>query len=282
MISLTLKDKLAILIINFLFGLRHFKGRLFAVRLLLRFTSVSPSKYGPVIRVRKDDVTNKLSIFAGYGNEIPDQIRKLGPNDVFLDIGANTGVFSLVASDIVKEGFVIAFEPNPWTFADLCFNIRTNKRGNVIALNLAISNADKLYVIEHNKAHSGATSLKLPYVRPTTPLDPGTEHLVVAIKPENLKVLLDVTSHRRIGIKIDVEGHELNVLQGLSEAGLLDRTDWVIVEIDQNNLDRYEASISDIYDMMRENNFSPLKGENTSEHYDEIFSHGSELSPPLC
>ena len=59
------------------------------------------------------DFTNTASLLGYYGDEIPDQIRKLASHDVFIDIGANTGVFSLVACDIVKDGFVFAFEPIP-------------------------------------------------------------------------------------------------------------------------------------------------------------------------
>ena len=102
---------------------------------------------------------------------------------------------------------------------------------------------------------SGGTSLKTRSVSraligsptrkgPLAPINSSDEHLIVAIAPQNLEPLLEVTRERRIGIKIDVEGHEHNVLQGLFKAGLLDRTDWVIVEIDEKNLRRHNASIS--------------------------------------
>ena len=84
-------------------------------------------------------------------------------------------------------------------------------------------------------------------------------------------MLLDLTRDKRIGLKIDVEGHEFNVLQGLQKAGLLSRASWAIVEIDESHLERHEASVSDIYEMMSDIDFVPAKGPNTSAHYDEIF-----------
>ena len=271
MSPLGIKDTSVASVIRFLFRRRRFKGRNFAIRLLLRIASVAPSRYGPLLRVRMLDFTNTASLLGYYGDEIPDQIRKLASHDVFIDIGANTGVFSLVACDIVKDGFVFAFEPNPHTFADLSSNILANGRSNIVGLNLAISGVSQLFAIKHNRAHSGGTSLKKLRKGPLAPINSSDEHLIVAIAPQNLEPLLEVTRERRIGIKIDVEGHEHNVLQGLFKAGLLDRTDWVIVEIDEKNLRRHNASISDIYELMRNIGFSPSKGERFSEHYDEIF-----------
>ncbi len=258
-------------LIRFLFGLGQFRGRNRIVRLLLRTTSVAPSRYGPLLRVRRYDSTNNASIFGSYGNEISDQIRRLRPDDVFIDIGANSGVFSLVASDVVRDGHVFAFEPNPRTFCDLCFNLRINGASNIVALNLAVSDVGRLLKIRHDPTHSGGTSLIMPQDRAGSIPQSNNEHLSVAIEPGKLDALVDVIHKRHLGIKVDVEGHEYNVLRGLCQAGLLKCADWAIVEIDQNHLDRYQASITDIYILMRDSGFSPTKGENHASHYDEIF-----------
>jgi len=265
------RDKFFISIIRFLFKIRPIKGRNLVIRSLLPLASIAPSAYGPLLRVRSRDFTNRASIFGFYGSEIPNQIRKLGSGDVFFDIGANTGIFSLVASDIVKPGFVFAFEPDPETFSDLCFNIQANGKRNVVALNLAISNATHLFTITHNPAHSGLASVKRPRNGTVAEISRVEEHIVVGIEPQRLEMLRDLTRDRRIGIKIDVEGHEFNVLQGLQKAGLLDRASWVIVEINEHHLGRHEASASDVYEIMRINDFVPAKGLDISAHYDETF-----------
>ena len=178
----------------------------------------------------------------------------------------------LLASDVVKDGFVFAFEPNSDIFSDLCFNIQANSKKNVVALNLAISDSNQLFKIKHNPAHSGGAFLQKLQSGAVAQIDPADEQLVVAVEPKNLEMLLEMTRDRRIGLKIDVEGHEFNVLHGLQNAGLLGRASWVIVEIDKIHLERHEASVSDIYEMMSDIDFVPAKGPNTSAHYDEIFS----------
>ena len=55
------------------------------------------------------------------------------PGDVVYDIGANVGVFSLIAAaNLGGDGTVVAFEPGFATFARLCENIRLNNFTRVI------------------------------------------------------------------------------------------------------------------------------------------------------
>lgn len=258
-------------LIRLLWRKRQFKGRIRLIMELLKITPVAPSKYGPLIRVRRHDFTNRVSIFGSYGDEIPEQIRTLSPDHVFMDIGANAGIFSLIASDIVSDGFVFAFEPNPRTYRDLCFNIDANDASNVIPLNLALSDSDGILTIAHDPAHSGLSTLKQPSDGSVGRVERKTEHAVVVLRPERLVPLMDLTRTRRVGMKIDVEGHELNVIRGLKAAGLLDRTDWIVVEINSEFLTRHDASVQDLYKELMSAGLQPTKGENHAPHYDEIF-----------
>ena len=236
-------------------------GRLFLIDHLLAFCRFGPSWYGPVLRVRRRDWTNRAAFFGSYGAEIPDQVRTLSPPDVFLDIGANTGVFSLLASTVVSDGFVFAFEPNPVVFADLCANIRVNGAANVTALNVGLSDADGVAALETREGHSGVATVRMD----------GEGTRVVLAAPGNIAALAVAMKDRRAGIKIDVEGHELQVLLGLRAAGYLDRAKWIIVEIDRENLERHGASARGVYQLLEARNFRPRKGRIDSVHYDEIF-----------
>ena len=66
-----------------------------------------------------------------------DELRylhhKLRPGDVFIDVGANIGLWTLVAASSVGScGRVFSFEPNPTTFDKLTDNIRFNKKDTII------------------------------------------------------------------------------------------------------------------------------------------------------
>lgn len=67
----------------------------------------------------------------------------LETNSQVIDVGANFGAFSVVASRIVgPHGRVIAFEPSPETYERLCRNLDLNGCTNVTAINEAASDSD--------------------------------------------------------------------------------------------------------------------------------------------
>ncbi len=57
---------------------------------------------------------------------------------VFVDVGANIGTYTLVASE-VPGARVISIEPHPATFAQLVENVKRNVRENVVCINVALS-----------------------------------------------------------------------------------------------------------------------------------------------
>jgi FkbM family methyltransferase len=66
----------------------------------------------------------------------------LKPGDVFLDLGANIGYYSVLASRACgPSGAVYAFEPGPENFRLLQRNLVLNKAGNVTAVNAAAAAA---------------------------------------------------------------------------------------------------------------------------------------------
>lgn len=57
----------------------------------------------------------------------------------FMDVGANFGYFSLLASTIIKTGKIHAIEPNPYVFEVLNENINHHNLTNVSSYNNALS-----------------------------------------------------------------------------------------------------------------------------------------------
>lgn len=69
--------------------------------------------------------------------------ERLKPGDVFVDVGANIGYFSLLASKLVGPGGrVVAIEASPEVFDLLRRNLELNKAHNVRAVNVAISDRE--------------------------------------------------------------------------------------------------------------------------------------------
>ena len=138
--------------------------------------------------------------------------ERLRPGNIFLDIGANGGVYTVLAAKRVgQEGHVYAFEPDPRNLALLRQNVELNRLSNVTIVTKAVSNTvgTAQFAISHDGAmnslakneHAGQQIEKWETV-PTTTLDAALRELNVT--------RVDV-------IKIDVEGAERLVLDGARE-----------------------------------------------------------------
>lgn len=268
---LSLTNRLISALVSRLWRMRRLRGRRFLVDRLLPFVQAMPSYYGPVLRVRPGDFTNRAAIFGSYGDEVADWVRRLQPDDVFLDIGANTGLFSLIADHRVTQGQIFAFEPNTALFDDLRYNLAVNGARRVSPLNVALSDRTCTSTLSYDPRHTGGASLSHDGGEAASENSVRREDVVVALAPSHLDAVIEATRHRRVCIKIDVEGHELNVLKGLRDAGLLARAAWVIAEIDPGHLCRFGASVNAVYELMDDAGLTPTKRPGLSGHYDEIF-----------
>lgn len=82
-------------------------------------------------------------------------LRLLAPGDVFVDVGANIGYFSILAADVVgDEGAVFAFEPDPENYRLLAANAALNGVAHrITAVAAALSDAagqGRLFLSEDN------------------------------------------------------------------------------------------------------------------------------------
>ncbi len=140
----------------------------------------------------------------------------LNPGDVVLDIGANSGLYSIFYSQLVGEsGKVFSFEPDAATFKILQENIELNNCQNIQAFNFALS--DKECFIE--MVDYEPPDLKLAetdsfkYIREISEDEKGK--VQTGIKAFPLDELSSLAHLEKVDvIKIDVEGAELLVLQG--------------------------------------------------------------------
>jgi FkbM family methyltransferase len=126
------------------------------------------------------------------------------PGMTVLDIGANVGHYTLALSRLVGEtGRVIAFEPVPETFAALAANSRRFPHRNVTLMNAAVG------------AESCFLGLEVPQGRDGTylaHLDPDASLKCLVLSVDCMHIPGPVGF-----IKMDAEGHEPQVLQGMAK-----------------------------------------------------------------
>jgi len=152
---------------------------------------------------------------------IVDLIKKfLSTNENFLDLGANIGYFSLIASRrIGVNGTVYAFEPTPSTLEQLTENIRLNNLNNIKIFKKAVSNTNGFSTFKTPAGtvrNSGRSSLRL------------IEEASTEIKVETVTIdsMLDQLEKIKV-IKMDIEGAEGLALDGM--VGLIRRDRPIII-----------------------------------------------------
>jgi len=153
---------------------------------------------------------------------IPQVLDAIGERFAFLDIGANAGIFSLVAASKDLCTKVVSVEPVPLTFATLIQNIRLNGADKIVPLCGAISDLDApLVAVSYDDHHSGSSHIA------------ANSSAMTVIAPVLSLALLDaiLDDCDRVVVKIDVEGHERNVLKVLGEARFCPRVTDLLVEI---------------------------------------------------
>lgn len=162
--------------------------------------------------------------------------RLLANGGVFVDVGANVGAYTLVASEQARAR-VLAFEPHPATFAMLEENLRRNGRKNVFASCAAVGNKVGVLSISDTPGSS------------TTHVIAGDSDSAIEVPVVRLDVELERRDLHADAIKIDVEGFEYQVLHGMGEE--LCHATVVFVEV--NGLsDQRGAGRDNIFALLRD------------------------------
>jgi len=145
-----------------------------------------------------------------YGEElkiIKFLLKNLKENDVFYDLGANYGFYTILAQEFITEGEIHSFEPNPKIFKILKENCKLNIFKNTYLNEIALSdkNDESEFYDTDVARHSGISSLI------------KHEHYkkYKVIKVKTMKLDDYILTHKPPTImKIDVEGAEPFVLKG--------------------------------------------------------------------
>jgi len=151
--------------------------------------------------------------FGQWEPEISQLIeQRLRPGDTFVDVGANTGWYTLLAAHTVgPTGRVVAIEASPTNFLRLKENVADNRLGNVRLVNEAVWNSEAfLSFFQGPPSNSGVSTVLPSFAEPRGCAPAGRIRawpLPELLSPDEMAAL-------RI-LKIDVEGAEREVLQGL-------------------------------------------------------------------
>lgn len=194
-------------------------------------------------RVRADLRTPLGLLLYRYGFCPPEArllAKLLRPGDVFVDGGANIGLFSLIgAAAVGPGGRVLACEPSPATMALLKANCKANRFAMLDLHEVALSDRPGRARFTVFEPGSGLASF--------TPEDGGGKSVDVAVT--TLDALTQDLDGDVAVVKLDIEGAEAKALCGA--AGLIARDAPVfLVELEPEHLARQSSSIADVRDAL--------------------------------
>src|SRR3989449_4863021 len=218
----------------------------YGVSILLRI--LAPSRFGSVgswvrgnrnLGVSVDGVrfdvrprTNDLDLISSKHEPLVTRSFQVAAGDVVVDVGAHIGRYALRAA--TKASKVIAVEPDPPNFSLLERNVRLNGFSNVVLVPHALSSVPGTRALW--LAGSGNTG--------TSSVDPDASRArggarwpgTVPVEALTLDELVESVGLTRIDwLKVDVEGHEIAVLQGAKAA--LGITRAMILEVTESTSD---------------------------------------------
>ena len=200
---------------------------------------------GARVLVRHGEAGFTFNIYCGLQDfsEMAYLLHVLRKNDLFVDVGANMGSYTLLAS-AVRGARTVCFEPNPTTFARLSQNLLLNHLG------------------ERVTAHLAGVGEKPGFLRLSLNQDCGNHILCDNEREEGVEVKVVTLDEILAGtcpslLKIDVEGFELSVLRGAGAILKGPGLHSIILEFwgTGNRENRYGYRESDILELLREHGF---------------------------
>lgn len=191
------------------------------------------------LKVTTKDTSVSLSLLAKGSYEPKETelvLKKLKRGDVFFDIGANIGYYTVLASKKVgPRGRVFAFEPDFENFKQLSENVKLNKCKNVVLENKAVSdrNGRIKFKIEHLKKGESRASKNGQISVPTIKLDNYGK--------------IDV-------LKMDIEGAEIMALRGAKKT-LNRRGIKLFIEYNPGSLEEFARGPNELLRLIRQLGF---------------------------
>lgn len=194
---------------------------------------------GRLFRVCAADHIRQQILWYGYYEK--DAVRcweaLAEPNMIVIDAGANTGYYSVVAA--ARKANVFAFEPASNNRKELEANISLNPGLHITVSSSALSNknAEAIFYIA-GKDNSGMSGLQEPENFS------GTKEMVRLIRFDDWRKEQGIGSPGLI--KIDTEGAEMDILEGM-RATLLECHPLLFIEVMPEHLEKTGHTVTSLF-----------------------------------
>ena len=168
---------------------------------------------------------------SGEGEVLNLLTRKLTPNPVLFDVGANKGEYSMLLGKIFPSGKIYSFEPDALNYSSLKENVSMQ---NLKAFNIAFGSEIHEAELYSNKSYPGISGL---YKRDLSHIGIGMESSG-KIYVDTIDIFSATNNIEKIDfLKLDTEGSELDILIGASNMLANDAISAIQFEFGGCNID---------------------------------------------
>lgn len=262
-------------------GVRHLPASKLRYALWKQFSwrrhdFIARTQFGSVMHGDTEDLIQRYIYYFGiWEPHLTAWIsRRLDGDQLFVDVGANVGYFTLLGSHLLASGGrVVAIEASRKIYSQLLRNLELNGCKNV-RTQCAAATAERCKVVtlyESDGSNLGSSTMV-----------PGVLHSPTSSEVEGLPLsdMLTPEEVKRIRlIKIDVEGAEWDVLAGMHRIlPMLAKDAELVIEISPHSLATQKRSVADILNIFRDAGFYPYFLVNDYEP--EAYVFPGKISPP--
>jgi len=207
------------------------------------------------------------------------EIALLGEGDVFIDVGANIGYYSILAARRVgARGLVMSFEPSHREFTRLLANLALNGCTSVVPVSVALGSAPAIAELHIAPTHTGLNTLHVSSAAAHAFRNAAAQRVLVPCFDDFVAPLL---GERRVRLlKIDVEGAEMDVLLGMRESLQRQLFERIVVEITPRFLENFGRSKEALYELLESCGYA-ARFRSQEWQYDEVFEAPSPAAPTL-
>jgi FkbM family methyltransferase len=187
-------------------------------------------------------------------------LQKFGIKTI-IDIGANEGQFIDKISKILPDVNIYSFEPLKDSFIKL--EKKISGKENITAFNFALGDEEKENIINRNEYSPSSSLLELTDLHKNAfPVTKKVKEEIIYIKVLD-KIVKELELKKKVFLKIDVQGYELNVLRGAENT--IKDVDIILIETSFYELYKDQPLFGDIY------NFLSNKGFNYAGSLEQLY-----------
>jgi FkbM family methyltransferase len=202
-----------------------------------------------------------FNALGSYGFYYSNYLKSLSHPFIFLDIGANQGLYSLISGKNTFCKTIIALEPVEQIFKILNRNFILNKIERESGINAALGDKSGRAIISYDPLHSGTSSL--------------LEDTLVSKKCSNYEI--DIICYKQLDeylnfpdfdiiVKIDTEGYEEIVVNEILKSRFKKQIQSVFYEVNTGRIDHLK-----VQNILKEEGFKRFIKIGTSmTHFDVL------------